>query len=349
MTIPFIRQRRSDTAGCGVSDADIENEVLRMLWTFHWASTAQLTRLVWGHNTGNYRTRLRPALERLYMSDLVWRTSWRFLPGYRAQQRGATERGKARAAESLPELSTLHCVTREDYLSATERRTLLHSGHYTEYCTGLIEELRHHPLTAGLFFETECTLLGRHLRMDGLIRVRLHRTPPIAVGAPTHDPWFVPWQSGLRELLHPSKVDLTFALEIDEGTEQLSVLHRKAQNYKRTYLGGVQLLDAMDKPTIQPVAWDQVLCPPNMLTGAASRTRCFPVTIVVVNGPQRLSNVMDVWQQGWGGSEVRMTSWRHINEAGSIVRAPYRNQHGAWVDLTGHPHPYTGRLPPPRP
>jgi len=40
-----------------------------------------------------------------------------------------------------------------------------------------------------------------------------------------------------------------------------------------------------------------------------------------------------------------MTSWQHIHEAGSIVRAPYLNQRQEWVGLLGHPHPYEGRLP----
>ncbi len=354
MTVSSKLERRSHVVGRIVTDMELEQEVLRMLWTFHWVSTAQLTRLVWGHNTGNYRTRLRPTLKRLLMADLIWQTSWRFLPGYRAQQRGAvsggwfyglTERGRARAMESMPQLRTIHCTTRENYLSATERRTMIHSSHYTEYCTGLIEELRNHPLVAGLFFETESTILGDHLRMDGLVRIRMRQTPPQQViGA--RPPWFVPWLPGLRDALEPGMVELTFAIEIDEGTEELPVIQRKGENYKRTYLGGMQLLDALNAPSIHPVPWQQVLCPVNTPPDPAYARLSFPITVFIVIGPQRLSNVREFWQRGWSTSEIRMTSWQHIHQHGSIVRAPYKNHHGEWVDLLGHPHAFTGDLPP---
>ena len=337
-----------------VAEDEVEREVLRMLWTFHWTSTAQLTRLVWGSNTGRHRTRLRPILQRLYANNLIWRTTWRFLPGYRAQQRGAvsggwfyglTELGKAQAAARLPALTMMHCMTREDYLSATERRTLLHSGHYTEWCTGLIEELRRHPATAGVFVETESTALGRHLRMDGLIRLRLRQASQGVAGAVERPPWFVPWLPGLRAPLVPGLVDVTLALEIDEGTEHLAVIEGKGENYRRTYLGGMQLPDASGAVAFPSVAWDQVLCPANAPTDLHSRRLFFPITVLVVLGPQRLVNTWEAWQRGWSGSEVRMTSWQHIHEAGSIVRAPYVNQRQEWVGLLGHPHPYDGRLP----
>jgi hypothetical protein len=336
-------------------EAELEHEVLRMLWTFHFASTAQLTRLIWSGYTESNRKRLRRTLERLLTVHLIWREPLRLLAGFRGHSfgkvsggwfYGLTEQGRQVVLEHLPHLAGIHCLTRDAYLSLGDRRTLRHAFHYTEYCTGLIEELRRHPLTAGLFFDTECTRLGSHLRMDGLFRMRLWRKPPPhAIHRDDAPPWYVPWLSSLREPLVSGLFDATFAIEIDEGSEELRVLVRKAENYRRTYAGGMVARSGESESGHLLVDWPSILCPAGTESAPELRTFFFPIPVVIVPGPQRLINVFEAWQRGWATSEVRVTSWFHIHERGSIVKAPYLNQNRQWVDLLGRPLAYSGRLP----
>lgn len=332
----------------GVDDHALEREVLRMLWHVHFASTAQLTRLVVGAAAVQHRARLRPTLTRLYATDQVWREARRLLPGYRSHAGGAvsggyywglTERGRRIIMERLPDLSALRCLTREGYMSAAERRTILHSGHYTEWCTNLIETLRFHRRCRGVFLETESTRLGAHLRMDGLIRFRLLETNPPESEEQSDEyvrPWDVPWME-LRAAPIGGTVDVTLALEIDEGTEQLDTITRKALNYRRTYVGGFQdRSNNVESGSIAAVPWADVLCPMSGGSTPALRRMAFPIPVFVVPGTKRLYNVFAAWQQGWNGSEVRMTSWRDLQGRPSVIAAPYLNQHGKWVDLLGH-------------
>ncbi len=184
--------------------------------------------------------------------------------------------------------------------------------------------------------------------MDGLIRLRRWQQRPPPQPMPPRDPWFVPWSTSLRAASVRGMRDVTFALEIDEGTEPLGVLYRKAENYKRTYVGGMHQRDPAGQAAMPTVAWDTILCPTNTPADREARKYFFPVPLVVVPSAQRLANVFAVWQRGWPGSEVRMTSWEHINQQGSIVEAPYLNQHRQWVDWLGYPHPsYAGSIPKP--
>jgi hypothetical protein len=278
--------------------------------------------------------------------DLIWREPRRSLPGYRAHSNGRasggwyyglTEAGRGWAARSMPELMALHCITREGYLSDPDRRTMTHSAHCTEYCTRMIEYLRCHPLTLGLFFETESTVMGSHLRMDCLIRLRLYRRPPAPQGAVTAaPPWHVPWLPTLRTLTVAGTLDATFALEIDEGSETLAVLQGKALNYRRTFVGGHHMLDvagnATDRPTVQ---WQRVLCAADIQDQLATQATYFPIPVFVLTGEQRLAHVWDAWRRGWPGAEVRMTTWAHLNRARSVLNAPYLNQERHWVNLLG--------------
>ena len=219
-----------------------------------------------------------------------------------------------------------------------ERRTLAHSTHLTEYCTRMIHYLRDHPLTVGMFFETESTVLGSHLRMDALIRLRLRRreAPPPAL-PPVHPHWHVPWLPTLRTPVVPGTLDATFALEIDEGTESLRVLERKALNYQRTLLGG-QVLDASGTETdVAAVHWQKVLCPVDVPATTEAQATYFPIPVCVMNSEQRLANVWQAWQQGWPNSEVRMTTWELLSRGRSVMSAAYLNQDRQWVDLLGNP------------
>jgi hypothetical protein len=231
------------------TSGDWEREILRMLWTFHIATTDQLTRLVWNtpRPTTALQRRARSTLYRLREMGMAWREARRVLPGYRGHRdgpisgglyHGITDAGRAWASAKMPELRVLHCMTREGYMHEPERRTLTHSTHLTEYCTRMIHYLRDHPLAVGMFFETESIVLGGHLRMDALIRLRLRRREsPTPVQSPVHPHWHVPWLPTLRTPMVSGTLDATFALEIDEGTESLQVLERKALNYQRTFLG----------------------------------------------------------------------------------------------------------------
>jgi hypothetical protein len=241
----------------------------------------------------------------------------------------------------MPELQALHCTTHEGYMTDPDRRTLTHSVHCTEYGTRMIQFLRTHPLIVGMFFETESTVLGGHLRMDCLIRLRLHRRPP-AAPAPSaaRPPWFVPWLLSLRTPAVPDTLDVTFALEIDEGSENLPVLHRKALNYRRTFIQGIpdsqQLLAAAGEDTELPtVQWQRVMCPLDSAEGIETQMAYFPIPVVVMTSEQRLANVWQAWGDGWSGAEVRMTTWAHLLRARSIMSAPYLNQERQWVDLLG--------------
>lgn len=329
----------------------IELEVLRMLWTFHFASTAQLARLVWGKNTDWNKQRLRRTLESLLSHDLIWREPFRIAPGFRSHGNGKlsggwfygiTERGKAKAVSHLPQLAGIHCMTREGFLTNSERRMMQHSLNYTEYCAGLVDALRAHPLTAGMFFDTECTRLGSHLRMDGLFRLRLRRSPPQLSEQPDLLPWYVPWLTTLRSPLLPTLLDVTFSIEIDQGSEELKVIQLKAENYMRTYAGGLTKADSGDQAS---VAWHEILCPPGIPDDVEQRKFYFPITVFIVPGVQRMVNVLAAWQRGWPTSEIRVTSWQHINEAGSIIKAPYLNHQRSWVDLLGRTLSYSGRIP----
>src|ERR687886_388580 len=95
-----------------------------------------------------------------------------------------------------------------------------------------------------MFFETESTIMGAHLRMDCLIRLRLYRrAPPTGLPAVSRPPWHVPWLPTLRTPTVPGALDATFALETEEGSEKWAVLEAKALNYRRTFIGGYYLLD----------------------------------------------------------------------------------------------------------
>ncbi len=327
---------------------DIERETMRMLWTFHFATTDQLSRLIWNVNTPAARRRLKPALERLRAMHMIWREPRRVSPGYASHLNGRasggwyyglTETGEAWAASHMPELRVLHCITREGYLRAPDRRTIAHSAHCTEYCTRMIQRLRADPRTVGMFFETESTVMGAHLRMDSLIRLRLYRdAPPEQIPGPARPPWFVPWLPTLRVSPVQGTLDATFALEIDEGSEKLAVLHGKAHNYRRTFEGGQHMLDVAGNETnIPTVHWQKVLCPPDIPDQLEAQVNYFPIPVFVLNNDQRLANVWQAWKEGWPGAEVRMTTWEHLNTARSVLSAPYLNQHRRWVNLLGTP------------
>ena len=335
------------------TSGDWEREILRMLWTFHIATTDQLTRLVWNtaRPTTALQRRARSTLYRLREMGMAWREARRVLPGYRGHRdgpvsgglyHGITDAGRAWASARMPELRVLHCMTREGYMHEPERRTLAHSTHLTEYCTRMIHYLRDHPLTVGMFFETESTVLGGHLRMDALIRLRLRRREsPSQVQSPLHPHWHVPWLPTLRTPIVPGTLDATFALEIDEGTESLQVLERKALNYQRTFTQGVpggQMLDAGGNETALPaVHWQKVLCPVDVPGTIEAQATYFPIPVCVMNSEQRLANVWQAWQQGWPNSEVRMTTWELLGQARSVMSAAYLNQDRQWVDLLGNP------------
>ena len=340
--------------------SEIEREILRMLWTFHFATPDQLNRLLWTAPSGAQRRQLTEALRRLHTLHMVWREGRRVMPGYRSHANarasggwyyGLTETGRSWAAERMPELTILHCITREGYMHAAERRTITHATHHTEYCTRLIQALRRHPLTVGMFFETESTVMGGHLRMDGLIRLRLYEhAPPATVSSSQGPPWYVPWMPTLRTPTVPGTLDATFALEIDEGTEHLLVLERKARNYQRTFAGnprgalaGEQVFrdretSGADMPAVH---WHKVLCPEDTPDDIEVQASYFPIPVFVMNSEQRLANVWQAWHQGWPNSEVRMTTWAHLQQeappARSVMGAPYLNQDRQWVDLLGSP------------
>ena len=332
------------------TSADVEREIVRMLWTFHFATQDQLSRLIWNEGTGMARRRLRPALARLMTMHMIWREPRKPLPGYSSHELGRvsggwyyglTDAGKSWGSSRMPELRGLHCITREGYLSEADRRTITHSAHCTEYCTRLIQYLRHHPLTVGMFFETESTILGSHLRMDCLIRLRLYReTPPAQPVPPDRPPWHVPWLPTLRTPALPGTLDATFALEIDESSEKLQVLEDKALNYRRTFAyglsGGQQVMAATGAEDAVPtVHWQQVLCPTNAPESIEARLISFPIPVFVMKDEVRLRNVWQAWTRGWPGAEVRMTTWAHLNAARSLLSAPYLNQEHQWVDLLG--------------
>ncbi len=344
--------RRSRTGRVPSDSPQIEREIVRMLWTFHVATTDQLTRLLWNTSTPALRQRTTIALRRLLQMCIVSREARRPLPGYRGHLHGRvsagyyyglTEIGRAWGGTAMPELQALHVVTREGSMTDPDRRTITHSAHCTEYCTRMIQYLRGHPLTVGMFFETESTVIGRHLRMDCLIRLRLHRRPPAASPADEErPPWHVPWLLTLRTPSVPATLDATFALEIDEGSENLAVLERKALNYRRTFIQGVpgeqRLVNAAGIDAELPVVqWQQVLCPVQVADQIEAQLAYFPIPLFVMNSEQRLANVWQAWSEGWPGAEVRMTTWAHLEQARSVMRAPYLNQQRQWVDLLGNP------------
>ena len=339
--------RRTGLTASYASD-EVEREIVRMLWTFHFATPDQLSRLVCHVSTAGVRRRLTRAMERLQGMQMVWREARRSLPGYRGHSNGRlsggwyyglTEAGRAWAATRMPELQVLHCITREGYLSEPERRIITHAVDCTEYCTRMIAYLRYHPLTLGMFFETESTVMGAHLRMDCLIRLRLYRrTPPTSGAAPDRPPWYVPWLPTLRTVTVPGTLDTTFALEIDEGSEKLAVLEGKAQNYRRTYAGGHHVLDVAGHTTDVPVVhWQRVMCPTQVRGQRDAEAPYFPIPVFVLTTDQRLANVWQAWNAGWPGAEVRMTTWAHLDRAPSVFNAPYLNQERQWVDLLGTP------------
>ncbi len=333
------------------ASGDVDREIVRMLWTFHFATPDQLSRLVCHGSTQGVRRRLARALERLMGMQMVWREARRSLPGYRGHSDGRlsggwyyglTEMGRAWAAARMPELQVLHCITREGYLSQAERRTITHSVDCTEYCTRMIEYLRDHPLTLGMFFETESTVLGAHLRIDCLIRLRLYRRTPAGSGAAAAlPPWHVPWLPTLRVPTVAGALDATFALEIDEGSETLPILEGKARNYRRTFSqgvpGGQRLVGAGSQTPAAPVVhWQKVLCATDAGDDIAAQAPYFPIPVFVLTSDQRLANVWEAWRQGWPGAEVRMTTWAHLHRARSVLSAPYLNQQRQWVDLLGN-------------
>ncbi len=330
--------------------AVLEREIVRMLWTFHFATPEQLSRLIWNDGARTSRRRLRTPLRRLLEMHMLWREPRKVSPGYRSHTNGRasggayyglTEVGRAWGATRMPELAVLRCITHEGYLTDPDRRTITHSGHCTEYCTRILQRLRNDPQTVGLFFETESTVMGAHLRMDCLIRLRVYRHPPAML--PVREqrlPWEVPWLPTLRTRTVPGTLDATFALEIDEGTEELEVLERKALNYRRTFtqgLPGRQLFrDATGKVIDLPrVHWQEVLCPVDIPNHIAAQVRYFPIPVLVMHSDQRLRNVWRVWHDRWPNSEVRMTTWERLNRARSVMSAAYLNQERMWVDLLG--------------
>ncbi len=242
-----------------LNDRVIEAEILRMLWTLHFVSMKQLCRLMYGKVSRRRLKRLSNTLDLMYSRGWVWREPWRMIPGYEGHMHGFNsggwfyglmEEGRKHVIDELEilELRTIHCMTREAYFSGASRRSIVHSTHYTEYLTRFIEETRRSPFTMGIYIDTECTLLGRHLRMDGLLRYRRYRQEPPRVmerqaQLATLPPWHVPWQYSLRLPASAEVLDRTYAIEIDESTEQLSIIQRKAENYKRTFLGGMELVE----------------------------------------------------------------------------------------------------------
>ncbi len=337
--------------------AALEREIVRMLWRFHFATRSQLSRLIWNDGARNWQRRLKAPLQRLVEMHMVWQEPRKTSPGYRSHSNGRaaggwyyglTEVGRAWAAERMPELTVLRCITREGYLSDPDRRTFTHASHCTEYCTRLVQQLRNHPRTAGLFFETESTVMGAHLRMDCLIRLRLYRRePPMPAMLEQRLPWEAPWLLTLRTRTAPGTLDVTFALEIDEGTEELEVLERKALNYRRTFtlglpgdhgIPGVPGDAAGNVPRLPTVHWQAVLCPVDVPNHSAAQVRYFPIPVLVMNSDQRLRNVWRAWHDRWPNSEVRMTTWERLNQAASVTGALYLNQEWVWVNLLGKRH-----------
>jgi hypothetical protein len=342
---------RTSKAGKDERSADVEREIVRMLWVVHFATTDQLCRLVWSDGARTSRDRLVMPLRRLYEMHMIWREPRRTAPGYRNHANGRaaggwyyglTDRGRDWAADVMPELTPLRCTTREGYMHDPDRRTITHSAHHTEFCTRIIERLRGDADTVAMFFETESTVLGNHLRMDGLIRLRLRRESSSSRGRnDALPPWHVPWLPTLRAPVVDGTFDATFAIEIDEGTESLSILEAKAQNYRRTFMHGMLAMQrtrvtgsAYDLP-VEP--WYQVLCPPEIVE-PTDAVAYFPIPVVVMNSETRLANVWCAWNRGWPGSEVRMTTWEHLGRARSLMSARYLNQDEQWVDLLGTVH-----------
>lgn len=338
--------------GGDATAADVEREIVRMLWTFHFATQEQLSRLIWNDGRPMVRRRLKPALTRLLTMHMIWQEPRKPLPGYSSHTHGKasggwyyglTAAGKSWGSTRMPELQGLHCITREGYLSDPDRRTITHSGHCTEYGVRLIQYLRQHPLSVGMFFETESTVLGAHLRMDCLIRLRLYRQAPRKESdMPARPPWYVPWLPTLRTPILPGTLDATFALEIDESSEGLQVLEDKARNYRRTFAyglpGGQQVVAGMGvSDGVPTVHWQQVLCPMDAPEPIEARLISFPIPVFVMKDEGRLASVWQAWSRGWPGAEVRMTTWPLLNAARSVLSAPYLNQERRWVDLLGSP------------
>ncbi len=335
----------------------IDWEIMRMLWICHFASPHQLTRLVLGTASHSNRVKMNAILLRLRASTKVWYEPKNLFRGSTDNKEhfngmvsggrfyGLTQAGKNLmsdiAPDFMPELLQSHCTVREFYFSMAGRNSMRHSGHYTEFCTRFITEMRHHPRTLGIFIDTECTRLGSHLRMDGLLRHRFLKN--LQPNVPNTDvmPWYVPWLLGLRSPGDPNVIDRTYSIEIDENTEELEIIVRKAQNYKRTFLGG------MDRPNVPRVAWDSILCPSGAQLPPEARQKYFPIPVFVVPGPQRLANVLAAWQMGWPNGPFLGTHWGLLNQAQSITNAPYLNINGQWINLIGNSHGYQGQLPTP--
>lgn len=150
---------------------------------------------------------------------------------------------------------------------------------------------------------------------------------------------------GLTLPATPAVVDRTFAIEIDQNTEEPRIITQKAENYKRTFLGGMDLVDERGNPRYTPVEWHKILCPAGEALPPMERFPYWPIPVFIVPTQQRLVNVWQSWQRGWPRSELRVTDWHRIDEAQSIVNAPYLNQHGQWVTLIGKPTTYQATLP----
>lgn len=205
--------------------------LLRLLGRLEMMSSAQIYAMVYrGRLT---RRGMQRQLERLWNDGLVWRSTVRYgaLPG-RAGQAGPPTKypyvyGLSLEGKAMIDTMGLEHDQRSlDGLRARDPRgrrvpaaTLAHDLTVSWWCSSILLAVRQSRICHEVFVQTEF-VVSEQQRLDALVVLRLRPDHPRTRTGE------IPWFDGRP--CPPDAVEVRLGLEIDMGTEQLSVIANKA-------------------------------------------------------------------------------------------------------------------------
>lgn len=220
-----------------------EIALLRVLGRLELMTLQQIRQLIFPHLTENGAQK---RLNRLIADELLWRGYSRtvaanlaLLP-QKVRTRGAYVYGLLDNAKALLEsmevetdpLTLGRLRSRDGRGRKPDTRTMSHDLQVSWWCMNVLLSAARNRYVSQVYVQTEF-YPEKGQRMDALVILRLCPSSPR--DTPTIGP--IPFFDGRAR--RRDEVDVVLALEVDTGSEQLSVLLRKAEKYRDLHKTGV--------------------------------------------------------------------------------------------------------------
>jgi hypothetical protein len=224
-------------------------EVLRALGRLEFMLSQQIRQLIY---PDTHRATMYRHLRHLLDEELIWRmpVTIESEQDRRRMVRDGTRRAPPRPTSDAYGLSlngrtildTLQVEHDQGVLERLKARdlrgrrpspsTMAHDLQVSWWCSSVVLAARRHPHCQRIFVQVEY-VVNRDQRIDAVVILRFDRSAP----RPRMEPHRTPWFDGTPR--RPGEIEIRLALEVDKGTEPLTVILGKADTYRKLTAAGV--------------------------------------------------------------------------------------------------------------